>query len=111
MILQLRAGYAFEPTPAPPARMALRRTASGAPDPMLSIPFRLIDNDRHVLTAGAGWTVLFDEENGARLVVDLFGQVHLLQNRTHQVGRTDGAPPMETSGYVLVGGWTATLEF
>ena len=110
-ILHLRVGYAFEPTPAPPARIALRRTAGGAPDPMLPTPFRLLDNDRHVLTAGAGWTLLIDGRQGARLVIDIFGQLHLLQNRTHEIGRTDGAPPMETSGTVLVGGWTAGLEF
>lgn len=110
-ILQIRGGYLFEPTPAPPARTALRRTSAGEPDPMLEIPFRLLDNDRHVITAGLGWTLLFGADSGDRLVIDVFGQLHVLMNRTHDIGRTAGAPPMVTSGTVMVGGWTATLEF
>lgn len=110
-IFQVRAGYAFEPTPAPPARMAPRRTASGDDVPGEVIPFRLIDSHRHVLTAGLGWTVLFGDEAGGRVVLDVFGQAHILQDRVHVIGATDGAPPMKTGGYILMGGWTLTLEF
>ena len=109
-ILQLRAGYAFEPTPAPPARMAFRRTAAGEPDPTLEVPFRILDNHRHVITLGAGWTVILGE-GGERLILDAFGQLHALQDREHEIGRTDGAPPMVTSGYAMMGGWTMTAEF
>ncbi|HJL18469.1 MAG TPA: hypothetical protein RMH99_22585 [Sandaracinaceae bacterium LLY-WYZ-13_1] len=105
----LRGGYAFEPTPAPSARVAPRRTASGDPIDQ-TVPFRLLDSHRHVLTLGGGWTIHLGDD-GERLVLDVFGQAHLLQNRTHVIGRTDGAPPMETGGYVLTGGWTLRAEF
>ena len=39
------------------------------------------------------------------------GRLHVLQDRTHVVGRTDGAPPMQTGGYMLYGGWTFGVQF
>lgn len=106
----LRGGYAFEPTPAPPARRAPRRTASGDDLTDNLVPFRLLDSHRHVLTLGGGWTIHLGE-HGERLVLDVFGQAHLLQDRTHVIGRTEGADPMVTGGYVLTGGWTLRAEF
>ena len=108
--LALRGGYAFEPSPAPPARMAPRRTAGGEPVPTELVPYRLLDNHRHVLTAGAGITIHVGA-GGERLVIDAFGQLHVLEERTHELGRTDTGPPMVTSGVILFGGWTARVEF
>lgn len=108
--LALRAGYAFEPTPAPPARMSARRTASGDELPGMQVPFRVLDNHRHVLTAGAGWTIHLGP-GGERIVLDVFGQLHVLQDRTHQVGRNSLAAPMQTGGYIGQAGWTVTAEF
>lgn len=107
--LALRGGYAYEPTPAPAARIGLRRNAMGAPVPGTETPLRILDNDRHILTAGAGWTIRLGERE--RLILDLYGQVHILAPRTHEIGQTDTAPPMVTDGYVLAAGWTLGLEF
>ncbi len=108
--LALRAGYAYEPTPAPPARMAPRRTPMGMPIASNQVAFRMLDNDRHVVTAGAGWTIHLGP-HGERVVLDVYGQLHVLTPRTHQVGLTDGAAPMVTDGLILVGGWTLGIEF
>ncbi len=109
--LALRAGYAFEPSPAPPARNAPRRTASGEPVPDDVVPYRLVDNHRHVLTAGLGLTLFF-AEGGERLVLDAFGQLHVLQDRTHEIPRSASATaPMVSSGVILFGGWTLRVEF
>jgi hypothetical protein len=114
--LQLRGGYAFEPTPVPAARLAPERNASGtvrtdsSGNPVL-VPMRYIDNDRHVLTAGAGLSIRLGDNE--RLTLDLYGQLHLLAPRTHQVSRTDalGGDPMQSQGLIAVGGWTVGLEF
>jgi long-chain fatty acid transport protein len=108
--LTLRGGYAFEPTPARPARMAPRVSTMGAPFLDDVVPFRMIDNHRHILTAGAGWTVHLD--GGERFVFDIYGQLHVLQPRTHVIGATEDAEdPMVTDGYILAGGWTLGIEF
>ncbi len=107
--LAVRGGYAYEPTPAPPARMAARRNPDGTPTNE-SVPFRIIDNDRHILTAGAGWTIHLGPR-GERLVIDIYGQLHALAPRTHEIGRSDADPPMVSDGYILAGGWTMGLEF
>lgn len=107
--LALRVGYAYEATPAPPARMAPRRTPAGEPIESDRVPFRILDNDRHIVTLGAGWTIHLPEEKA--LVLDVYGQLHALAPRTHEVGRTEGAAPMVTDGYILAGGWTLGLEF
>jgi len=108
--LRLRGGYAFEPTPAPPARLAARRDQNGDPVPDEAVPMRLIDSHRHILTAGVGFTLSLGD-GGESLTLDAFGQLHLLQDRTHVIGRTEGAPPMTTGGHVLYGGWTLAVHF
>ncbi len=107
--LALRGGYAYEPTPAPPARLAHRRTPNGAASG-LEVPLRILDNDRHVLTAGLGWTIHLGS-HGERLVLDVYGQLHVLTPRTHEIGLTDTAQPMVTDGFILAGGWTMGAEF
>lgn len=105
--IQMRGGYAYEPTPAPPARMAPQRLPGGAPG--MEVPFRILDNDRHIVTAGLGLAYRLDD--GARLFVDLYGQLHWLAPREHAIPlngtRTD---PMDTSGTILAGGWTVGVE-
>lgn len=109
-MLQLRAGYAFEASPAPPARIANRRTVNGDPVPGNELPFRMLDNHRHVLTAGIGWTIKLGEE-GQGIAIDAFGQLHVLQDRTHEIGQTDGAPPMESGGFIGQAGWSVGVFF
>lgn len=107
--LAVRGGYAYEATPAPPARMAARRNPNGTPTSD-EVPLRILDNDRHILTAGAGWTIHLGP-NGERLVIDIYGQLHVLAPRTHELGLTDTSPAMTTDGFVLAGGWTTGIEF
>ena len=104
--IQIRGGYAYEPTPAPPARVAPLRRVLGASD---SIPFRVLDNDRHIASVGLG--LAYDIDDSLRISVDLWGQLHLLAPREHEVpasgARTD---PMDTSGFILAGGWVVGAE-
>lgn len=113
--LTLRGGYAWEMTPAPPARLGAQREQSGATRlvdgaPVL-VPTRLLDADRHVLTLGLGVGARLSEEH--RLLLDAFAQAHVLADRTHQIPLVDaaGAAPLTTSGFILVAGWSAGLEF
>ncbi len=106
--VELRAGYAFEPSPAGPARLAPMRDAGGNPTTEL-VPLRYLDNNRHVFTLGVGLT--HELEGGVVLSFDGFAQLHALEPRTHEIGAIDGAPPMKSSGLVLAGGWTLSLGF
>lgn len=117
---QLRGGYAFEPTPAPTARMAPLRDANGDPIVRLSGETELrarryLDNHRHVLSLGS--TIIWETSGGAALQIDIFAQLHLLQDRTHDIPRVanaageDGATNMVTSGFVGVAGWGLTFEW
>jgi long-chain fatty acid transport protein len=105
---QLRLGYAFEPTPANPARMVDKLDAAGNPTGEL-VPLRYLDNHRHVATLGLGFRYEFVDD--MFLELDVFGQLHVLMKRTHDIGRTDGAPPMQTRGTMLAGGWTLGLTY
>ncbi len=115
--MALRAGYAWEMSPAPPARFAPQLNPDGTNrvDEMgnvVEIPLRLVDNERHVLTGGVGFVWALSARE--RLTLDVFGQVHLLVDRTHRValtGTDPSAPPMASGGAVFVGGWAAGLEF
>ncbi|MBX7193431.1 MAG: outer membrane protein transport protein [Sandaracinaceae bacterium] len=114
--MALRGGYAFEMSPAPPARMAPQRNPDGtvrmqdgAP---VEVPLRILDNDRHVFTLGFGLRAALSAHE--RLTLDLFGQAHVLADRQHLVALSSSDPsaaPMTTGGLVLVGGWAAGLEF
>jgi long-chain fatty acid transport protein len=115
----LRGGYALEPTPSPPARMAPLRLPDGRPvmdgmNPRL-VPARFLDSDRHILTAGIGFS--YDITDTERLRLDLFAQTHFLIDRTHNLP-ADELPTdmnmdrwMRTGGIVVVGGWAFSLEF
>ena len=114
--MQLRAGYAYEMTPAPPARMATQRNPDGTPrmsgeDPV-QVPFRLIDNDRHIATVGFGAHLRLTENES--IFFDAYGQAHFLADRTHAIARTTSDPSdasMVSGGLVLAGGWALGLEF
>jgi hypothetical protein len=111
--LQLRGGYSMELSPSPPARLAPERDAMGRPRVEMGSgvlrPIRFIDNDRHVLTAGFGLRYRYSQTGS--ITLDAFGQLHILADRTHDIGATEGAPPMRSGGYALAGGWTMGLEF
>ena len=115
--LALRAGYAFEPTASPPARIAQRRMGDGslatAMGESLQVPLRYLDNDRHVLTAGLGFA--YDIAPSQRLRIDAFGQMHALLDRTHEISASgdplDEDRAMQTGGLIMVGGWTFALEY
>jgi hypothetical protein len=104
----LRGGYVYEPTPAPPAAMRPTRDRTGAPRDVL-IPFRALDNDRHVFTGGAGFAHTL--ESGQKITLDLYGEVQWLAPRDHEIPSPTGTSPMETTGVVLGGGWTFGVHF
>lgn len=110
---QLRGGYAFEPSPARPARMAPLRDSNGDAIMRPGGDFQLraqryLDNHRHVLSAGG--TVIW-ETSGAALQLDLFAQLHLLQSREHDIPQEGRDTNMQTSGLIAVGGWSLTFEW
>jgi len=114
--LQLRAGYAFEPTPTRPARMAATRDADGNPltntmGVVQTEPLRYLDNHRQIVTLGT--TVLWDTGAGPQLRMDFFGQVHVLMEREHDIpSEVEGATEnMVTSGWILAGGWGVSFEW
>ncbi|MFK8004434.1 MAG: OmpP1/FadL family transporter [Polyangiales bacterium] len=112
----LRAGYAFEMTPAPPAALRPGRDSEGNVrtengETVLS-PLRYIDNNRHVLTFGGG--VHWRAPVGAHVRLDTFIQYHRLTPRTHDISNEgDGqtGAPLESAGNVIAGGWTVSLEW
>jgi long-subunit fatty acid transport protein len=99
----LRAGYGFEPSPGPEQRLQIN----------------LVDNTRHVLSAGAGFSL------GGGLELDLHAQLHELVGRTHTkdpavfVDEDPQTPGLQTSlpgfpGYTSGGHlftWGAGLSF
>jgi long-chain fatty acid transport protein len=120
MRAQLRLGYALELSPVPAASLGVERLSSGAPrldeagDPVLA-PSRLLDHDRHVITAGFGFDYGFDDEH--HLVFDLFGQLHAGIDRLHPIYRDrdqvapSGGAGMVSGGMIFVGGFGLGVEF
>jgi hypothetical protein len=112
----LRAGYAFEMTPAPPAGLRPGRDSQGNVreengEQVLSL-LRYIDNNRHVLTFGGG--VDWQPTLGAHVRLETFLQYHRLTPRTHDISNEgDGltGAPLESAGNVIAGGWTVSLEW
>ena len=87
-----RTGYSYEPSPFEPP--------NGYNN--------LIDNDRHVATAGMGLSV------NRRYTVDLFGQYHYLEPLKADRDHIDERYPyqsLEASGYILVGGASVGVQF
>ncbi|MBI4701904.1 MAG: hypothetical protein HY744_12260 [Deltaproteobacteria bacterium] len=93
--LRLRAGYALEPSPAPPQ--------GGA--------HNYFDCTRSVLTLGWGAAL---GRPPAPLELDGFAQAHVLHPRTHEKRVASGAPTdgeVVSSGFVFAGGAAATVRF
>lgn len=96
--LALRAGYAFLWSPAP--EMTGRQS--------------LLDNHRHMMSAGAGLALPYAS---IPLRVDLWAQAHVLQRRSHTKDPNafaDDAPlpfdRISTRGHILVGGLTLGVD-
>ena len=87
--LKLRVGYAYIPSPAPPARAEAR----------------YLDNDRHLLTAGAGFELSIGS-HGERLSLDGYVSASVLPSRTHDAPAPGQTANMETSGFIGIGGWS-----
>lgn len=111
----LRAGYAYEPSPAPPAAMRAQRNSDGTPhidrdtgEPVL-IPLRLVDSSRHLFTVGVGFD--FETSFGAHIVFDLYGQLHRLNHRSMSLPAPGRAEPMRISGFIPAFGWSGGLEW
>ena len=107
MDLMLRGGYAFEKSPVP--------EQVGDTN--------LLDNDRHIVSAGVGF--LFRELLGRPfkypLHVDVHVQVHVLPSRTHRkdpasqsptgpIEENAGFPSIETSGFLTNAGFNVWTE-
>ena len=87
--LKLRLGYAYIPSPAPAARAEAR----------------YVDNDRHMLTGGAGFDLVLGDD-GARLFLDAYVSGSFLPARTHDAPAPDQTVNMVSRGFVGVGGWS-----
>ncbi len=117
--LVLRAGYALELTPAPAAFWGAERNTDGSPhmngSTAVGRALRILDNDRHILTAGFGIGYSFSENQ--RLHLDLWGQLHMMPDRQASITATGNNPPdpmipgLTTGGYIIVGGWMLGLDF
>ena len=91
--IAVRAGYSFEPSPAP------EQTG----------PRNYFDNHRSILSAGWGVRLA-----AAPLGFDGFAQVQLLHPRSHEKHQGDGAPTagtVETHGFIAAAGVAATARF
>jgi long-subunit fatty acid transport protein len=111
--LAFRAGYAFEPTPSGPARLAERGNVPSSEAENRTVPLRYLDGHRHVLSAGTG--LRWKSKSGAIVDADLFASPHRISSRTHDVSRRtadeaaeSGDPEitenMVSSGWMLVAG-------
>ena len=91
-----RIGYFFEPSPAPP----------------VSVPgsSAYLDNDRHVATAGI---LVGGRAHGTRLTLELFGQTHVLVDRTSVMGSGTGlvTQSIQYGGMLYLIGLAATVSF
>ncbi len=95
--VSVRAGYFYEPTPAPLAQW----TAN------------YLDNDRHAITFGAGLSAV---AFGTRLSMETFAQIHLLADRTNVKSAlvamdAIGAPSITSGGAMFVLGVNAGVSF
>lgn len=97
----LRAGYAFEPSPAP------QQTGDT----------NLLDNDRHVASIGVGLALheVFGQSLPHPLRVDTYGQAQILPSRTHVKGDgvsadNAGFPSIRSDGVLYHLGLTLSAE-
>lgn len=92
-----RAGYFFEPSPAP------AQTSEA----------NLFDNSRSVLSLGYGLEL---GDPWPSINLDIFGQLHVLHAQTHTKAagvpaENPGTPSVETSGFIAAWGGTAGVRF
>ncbi len=93
-----RAGYFYEPSPAPEQKGVSNQ----------------LDNDRHALTLGWAVATLAPWPEGR---FEAYFQLHKLVPRAHEKDMSEvapgavGAPRVETSGHVLFGGVAVTARF
>lgn len=104
----LRGGYAYEPSPAKPARIGALRTTDGTPL-STEIPMRMLDNDRHLFSLGVGAKKTF--EDGNAFSVDAAMQIHALEGRTHLVPLAGETESIKTSGLVFAGLVSGMIEY
>ncbi len=110
----IRAGYSFEMTPAPASRLApaldsegnQRMGDDGSP---LTTPVRYIDNHRHILSVGGGFR--HRTAVGLGINLDLFGQLHRVATREHDIPLEGETDPLISGGWILVGGATLGVEW
>lgn len=88
-----RAGYLFEPTPAPPARMAERRNYLSDDPSGRTAPLRYLDSHRHILSLGFGFD--WHSKSGAIVNGDLFFAPQRISKRTHEIGQVTAAEAVE----------------
>ena len=88
-----RGGYLFEPTPAPPARLAERRGYSGDDPAGATAPLRYLDSHRHILSLGFGFD--WHSKSGAILNGDLFFSPQRISKRRHEIGQITQAEAAE----------------
>ncbi|MEM9073412.1 MAG: hypothetical protein AAGE52_33210 [Myxococcota bacterium] len=109
----LRFGYSYEMTPAPAARMAPGRDSEGEDlledGSVVMRPVRYLDADRHILTLGGG--VHWESKIGLIVRLDLFGQLHRMVQRTHNIPSPGNTENLTTEGWVAVGGWALNLDW
>lgn len=96
----VRGGYAYEPTPAPPARYDEQRDSFGQPIPGTMTPVRYLDSDRHILTAGFGLEHRLDDTDGMRFSVDVQANLHVLPERTHRIPDVGQPENMVSRGFI-----------
>ncbi len=100
--LKLRAGYAFEPTPAPSSMPASKQASQNGNT--VDVPTRFFDASRHVIALGAGVSFA---KNVVRL--DWFAQLHVLQGRDVTLAPT--GEKTAVGGTFLVSGFFAGVSF
>jgi long-chain fatty acid transport protein len=119
--LVLRAGYALELSPSPGAYWGVERNSDGSAHmngmSVVGRPLRILDNDRHIITAGFGIGYTFG--GNERLHLDFWGQLHAMPDRSHEITATgttapdfmNPVPGLTTGGYIIVGGWILGIDF
>lgn len=91
----VRGGYAYEPSPAPKARTEAL----------------FLDNDRHIFSAGAEFTLpMADGDDAPSLTTGAYGQLHIAPERTHSAVDEQGAH-LKSSGVIVAAGWSLGVNW
>lgn len=106
----VRGGYAFEPTPSPPARGVYPLDRNGEPlEGEEKVAVRSLDSNRHVLTAGFGLEVSVDPDDpeAIRFDLDLAASLQVVTARRHSIPEEGETSRMTSRG--LIPGASATV--